>query len=956
MLFRSTTLSIISFEKYLLVFLFSFFGQILLFPQTTIRGEVVDGETGELLIGAVILQKGTKNGTITDVDGTFKMTLLNDSNLILQVGYTMCYEQQEIIIGDTLFCNVEMVPINCECEVVILPNFAAHSNGAIKKITPNKQQGAVTYASQLIQNQVAGMNVSRPGDDPNEDFLMRLRGISSFQMRNTPLVVVDGLPQSSLYLIDPNDIASIKVLKDAASAAKYGILGHAGVVEIKTQQVADNFSGMSFDYRSYLSSNFLGREIPIADKKHFLAAGGNDLGHETDWIDEITKNTFSHGHHLNFKKRHKYVGYNASLGYRSNRGVLKKSGFEQMNGRIAFNAQPDEDLQILGQIAFTKRDINYSSKDAFREAIIMNPTAPVKLFDQAFEETGYYYHLPESWDSPMAMIDNRNNLERVLDKTAYLKTTFDLDANGVQQLFGNLNFTDRENIKATEIKMESRASARRNKGNINTSLLNLDIGHAYSNELGKVRISQKTGFGFYQVQQKDFYQYGSDIFKNGPLSFSNINADLSNYALDVNDRSVRQTGHRVYTIFSDTYFKNRYWEVNTHLRHNGLTYFNDEEFNDDVNYKLFYGTTFGIRLHEIGFPFFQYFTEAKLRFGYGKTGGAYERRPDRPFGFNLLSEQFHQTNWRPINMEEDNIIQSRWEEKKEINIGFDFVLSNERIYGSIDLYQNQLNDLMVNHLWWLQHYGEISNSGMEVDLHFIPIQNNNFSWKSNILFSTNKSVVGRFSLTKNLTFDHDYIWLENGEAAGQIFAFEEAEELQNGALTERDLNGDGRIITQDDAIIVGSGLPTVNLSWQNSFSFKRLRVHLQFRSLLGHRITNVYRALYEQNNASNGNFVMTKYFREDITNQSDFISPSYFEKGDFLKLDFINIGYDLPFEKMKCHIYLSGQNLLTWTGYTGLDPEARYFFDGSTLRPGVEFDNGHFRSKTVTVGIQMGFK
>ena len=918
--------------------------------QYTITGKVLDAENKEPLIGANIIQKGTANGTITDIDGSFTFNLHEKPEQIISILYTGYY-QKEISVNkeltEKLIIELEQTHYG-ECAVI---SHFPFSEGALKKINPESGENiGLLYASQLLQNEVAGLIVSRPGDDPNEGFLFRLRGISSFLMRTTPLIVVDGLPGVSLRMIDPNDISEIKVLKDAASSAKYGIMGHAGVIEVTTHQPQKN-DGLNLQYNTYLSGHTLGREIPLADIETFVKANGEDYGDETDWVEEITRNTFSHAHHLIFSNKHKPMRYTASGGFKSNNGILNDSGFEQINGRVSFNSHLNKKINISGNLAYTKRDANYSIKNVFQSAIRANPTAPVRSNDPSFDEHGGYFHPSGFRTNPVATIAHEGNLERIKEKTGYVKLTYHLNTN--QKIFTDANYSKKENIRGYNRLHEHIYRARRDKGEINHSRLNTTVGHEYSDRIRRINLGQTTGIGFYRSLEKTKYQNGSEIINSEKLSFSNLGDPPEKYAAKVNTDLDGEAGHKVYSFFSNTKIFGGPWEFNAHLRHEGLTYFLDEDFNNDINYHLFYGATIGLNLTDL-FNL-RYFSEGKFRLGYGKTGGIYEIRNKLNQKFRYVSDQNENVEWTPINMKEHDIIKSKWEEKKEINAGLDFVLYYGKIVGSFDFYHNNVNEIMVKNSWWLTAFGDVSNSGIEAEINIAPIQTNNFSWETNFLFSTNKSIIRRFSTTADLQEEYGFIWLENNKAAGLVYAFDNEKELKNGSFVPVDKNGDGRIRFEDDAKIIGSGFPKVNLSWQNHFTFGNFYFSFKLRSMLGHKLLNGHRLNYETNNARNSNIVMTKYFRHDLTQASETSYGHYFEKGDFLKLDYLNIGYLFETKKLDCTIYFAGQNLLTWTGYTGLDPEPRYFFDANPLIPSVEFEETYFRNKTVTVGLQIKY-
>ncbi|HFA49355.1 MAG TPA: hypothetical protein ENJ95_10095 [Bacteroidetes bacterium] len=914
-------------------FLLFFVPNTSLFAQQIIKGIVTDAETGDPLIGVSILLKGTGTGTVSDVDGFFRLKVADSTKHLLVISYTG-YQQQEITIGPEKKIKIGLLQVPVQDSItwcggggyITLFPFA---EGAIKKIKPKAAETpGAGYASQLLQGKVAGLIVSRKGGDPNEDYFLRLRGISSFSMRNSPLIVVDGLPEASLYTLDPNDIASIKILKDAASSAKYGVLGNAGAVEINTRKY--NGNEPRFRYRTYVQRSWTGKKIPLADKKRFLSAGGTDLGGETDWIGEITQSPISQGHYLSTSDYYRGLEYHVSGGYRSAQGILRKSGFEQYNGRVAFRFEPIKNkLQISSHMSLVRRNINHSFRQAFYNASLMNPTAPVKIFEEEYEKYNYYYfqqrfYIPSTdtfYISPVANIEQNVSIGRLKEKSSRLKVAYNI--NSSHKIHGFVGGRKREYISGhASVPVESWS-----KENIDSRQLHYNISHQYKTKIGRIFLKQETGYASHLVKEKSKFQFARKIRGASKLSFSNLEKPL-----DIDSSELAFTlrsggGHRISSFFSNSQINAKYWDLNAHIRYEGLSYWSYDEYTDR-EHALFYGFTFGLDL--IPWPFFNNFNEAKLRLGYGKTGSV--------FASNNIN-----IDRRPMNI---SIYKDRnnWIGKKELNIGIDFVLGNKKLYGSIDLYNNLVTDPTFTIMG-----AELINSGLEADINIKVIRNNPFSWTTGLQFSTNKTVMRDVETFKNELF---FTWREDGQEADLMIAYVAKDELENGGYAPLDLNGDGVIEFEKDIKTIGHAFPKYIFGWQNQFDMGNFRLRFDLRSMIGHKLYNYYRHRNEINDASENNIVVSKYFREDITRRADTFFDRYFEKGDFLKLDYINLGYDIPLKKAKLHIYLAAHNLLTWSGYTGSDPEPRFFDRNSNYSDETDI---YYRSKSFLLGADFSF-
>ncbi|MEO6038453.1 MAG: TonB-dependent receptor plug domain-containing protein, partial [Saprospiraceae bacterium] len=310
--------------------------------QRTVKGKVTDAESSEGLIGATVTVVGTTRGAVTDIDGNYSVEV-PDGSTQLRFAYTG-YEEQVIDLGSSDMVEIAMKPGSVLDEVVVVGYGTVKAKEVTSAVASLKKEdfnkGNISSASQLIQGKIAGVSVSRPGSDPNGEFTIRLRGLSS--LSNTgPLIVVDGIPGVSIGLIDPNDIETFDVLKDGSAAAIYGTRASAGVVLITTKKGS---AGRTIvDYNAFVAIDQVASRYKVLSSADFIATGGTDFtpadgpsGTDTDWFNEITQTGVSQVHNLSLSGGVGNGGYRASFNYRDVDGILRNTGFKRYNGGLNF--------------------------------------------------------------------------------------------------------------------------------------------------------------------------------------------------------------------------------------------------------------------------------------------------------------------------------------------------------------------------------------------------------------------------------------------------------------------------------------------------------------------------------------------------------------------------------------------------------------------------------------------
>ncbi|MCB0530086.1 MAG: SusC/RagA family TonB-linked outer membrane protein, partial [Saprospiraceae bacterium] len=386
--------------------------------QRTVVGKVTDAENGEPLIGATVSVVGTTRGAVTDIDGKYSVDV-PDGSTQLRFAYTG-YAEEVVTLSSSNVVEIAMKPGSVLDEVVVVGYGTVKSKevtSAVASLKPKDfNKGNISDPAQLLQGKIAGVTISRPGSNPNGEFTIRLRGLSSLSSGVSPLIVVDGIPGVNLSLIDPNDIESMDVLKDGSAAAIYGTRASAGVVLITTKKGSAGRTTAS--YNGFVAFDQVSRRYNTLDAARFVELGGNDLSPEdgagdtnTDWFDEITQTGKSNVHNLSLAGGVANGSYRISFNYRNIEGILRETGFKQYNSSLSFNQKVlNNRLNISGGLLLTSRQQDFGFLDAFRYAIVANPTA--KITDPGNPEYDRYggYVEKDLFDyfNPVAIVEQNN--------------------------------------------------------------------------------------------------------------------------------------------------------------------------------------------------------------------------------------------------------------------------------------------------------------------------------------------------------------------------------------------------------------------------------------------------------------------------------------------------------------------------------------------------------------------
>ena len=947
------------------------------FAQRTVTGTVTDAGTGDAVQGAAVLIKGTTVGAYTDQDGNYTVSVPSDGTVLIFSYFGFSTMEREI--GDADVIDVALEQSVGTLDEVIVTGYTTQreeekTSAIVSVKAEDFNQGNVNDPTQLIQGKVAGVTISRPGGNPNQTFDIRLRGLSTLGANSSPLIIIDGVLNADLNTVDPNDIASVDVLKDGSAAAIYGTQAASGVIIITTKKGIPGSSGL--DYNGYYTLDYIDQTTEVLNREEFLSfPGTQDFGTETDWIGELTRTGQTQVHNLALSGGTNSTTYRASINYRDVEGIALKTGFEQINGRLNIQQKAINDrLTVNLNFTGTLRNSEFGNDGAFRYATIYNPTAPVRSSAPEFERWGGYFQ-QDLFDffNPVAILEqntNEGNFNRFLGD---INTKFEVipglvvggrySQQRTNQIFGSYTSKQSRGQGA-----DRNGYAARETGQFVNQLAEMTA--SYDTDFGDLDFSALIGYSYQQFDNEGFRAEGGD-FLTDAFAFNNLAAaaDFNNglgtiWSYANRNKLIAGFG-RVEFGYQETYY------LSAVLRREGST-----RFGEDNKWGNFPGFSAAVTLSNLfdvpGIDFL------KLRGGYGVTGGQpaqsylslFTLAPGGNFFFNGAFTPAYGPDQNPNP-------DLAWEQKQDVSIGVDFNLLNYRLNGSIDYYTSTTVDAILplnvpvppnQAPITVTNIGEISQSGIEISLGYQVFDNADFSWETNVAFNTyidntldvfnGEGTIFRNNLGSPGQNGTPLLLVEEGAPIGQLYGLVFEGIAADGTWIHADTDGDGNPGEDEDRQVIGQGLPDWQLGWNNTFKFGNFDLNFFFRGVFGHDLINTFRAFYEAPSS------MTTYNAPatvtDVRNLTDApkFSSFHVEDGDFIKLDNATLGYTFdtePIEWLKrLRVYVAGQNLFTITDYTGVDPEVRLNDFGDNLSPGIDRRNTYFRQAGVTFGVNLG--
>lgn len=975
------------FRLFILFFMTSF--SISAYTQNAVTGNVMD-QKSEPIIGATITVKNKPNvGTITDLNGDFKLNASSGEVLIISyIGYVT----QELPATPSHKMNIILKEDNLSLDEVVVVGYGTQRKeeltSSISSVkADNFVQVSAPDPASLIRGKVAGLAVISPDANPLSSSQISLRGTTTLRSGTNPLVIIDGI-QGDLNSISPNDIEQIDVLKDGSAAAIYGTRGTNGVILITTKSNRGEIKP-TIEINSYLSTQKITKKLPMMTVDQYLAKvkegvpGAVDNGGRVDWLDEILQTPFNQTYSINIKGGTINTSYVASFDYTSNEGLVKQSKVDVIYPRInVVHRMFDNKLKIEANINGYQRKygIPYSN-DVYQSALIFNPTDPIKDTDGNWTEKA-----KDMLYNPVALLNETKGENKSTNLRMYSTVTLTpIKGLDIKYLISNETYNhfagyyETKKHKSGTMYGKNGYASRSTTRNENTTA---ELTAQYTKQFNNAHhLNALIGYSWnkwnYQTAFLDNYDFPTDDY-----SYNNMSAGNALKEGKASESSYQSENKLIgYFVRLNYNYKGKYL-VSASLRHEGSS-----KFGTDHKWGNFPAISLGWNIKNESFLEKVDFVSAlKIRAGFGITG----TDPSDPYmSLNKLNlGGYGYFGGKYINLlrpDGNPNPELRWEKKEEFNIGIDFGFFNNRITGSIDLYNRDTKDLIGTYQVPVPPYvsstitanaGSIRNRGAEIALNFVPIQNKGLMWQSGINFSTNQNKLLSLSNDKfvaNSYSDEGHTLapiqqtthrIQEGEPIGNFYGYKSIDIDDNGHWIIEGADGKPKPISEQQASdkkILGNGIPNFYLNWNNTIQYKQFDLSLTMRGAFGFQILNMAEMNYAVPTALGGSNIMQKAFdnvygKRPLAYDQELQYVSYYvQDGDYWKIDNLTIGYTPKIKENKwikrARIYGSISNLLTITGYSGIDPEVNI----SGLTPGTDDRYRYPSARTFTLGINLTF-
>ncbi len=942
----------------------------------TISGKVTD-ERGDGLPGATVVVSGTKAYAITDLDGKYSLTAKAGSEIT--VSY-LGYDDNVFTVGSGSVYNIQMVP----SEATMLNESVAIGYGTTtkKEVTgsvtslraENLDKGAFSDASGMLQGKVAGLSITNPnGGDPNGSMEILLRGTNTLSAGQGPLIIIDGVSGADLKTINFQEVESIDVLKDGSAAAIYGTRGTNGVIIITTKRAKAGTT--SVEYRGQgIVQTLLSRAVPMtADEFEYAitnykpAVSGSLYGAKTDWFKEVTRTPFSHRHSVAIAGGSENFSHRTTLNVEQNQGMLKNND----SNKYLFKTNIHQ-TAIQGWLTFDynmtygKRQFNNTRSGIFRQAFIHNPTEPV--YDETDTDNGGYYTVSSmDYYNPVAMLNERQGTYDIDHISVNGRATLNiLPVEGLK--WDNFVSYSSKRSEYTDYKTKYYPGETGLKGsaeisNSHETDLQYESTIQYSKKTGAHNLQSILGYTFEQQYYNSayLYNYGFDTDFFGPNNIGAGKAILSGAA----EMSSSKTSSRYIAFFGRVMYNyaDKYM-ASVSLRRDGSS-----RFGNNHKWGWFPAVSVGWRLTEEDFmKNVNWLEELKLRAGFGMTGnqdfGNYKSLFLVKTSGNFYYNGQWSTSYAPASNANPDL---SWEKKSEFNVGFDASTSNH-INVTLDYYYRLTTDLLYNYTVPVPPYdygtlftnvGKISNSGIELTVDATPVKTKEFAWNTTVTASHNDNKLISFTNEEFVGQEYRIGWLNTplGVYSQRLIEGESIGTFYGPNYEGLRSSGSAKVAQNKEAdwVKLGNAYPWANIGWSNSISWKNFTFNASLRASLGGKVFNQMRGVYENITNLGINNVLASWLDEPEYTGKVVYSDKYLEDATYVKLDNMTINYNVPLKNnsiiKNLDVYLSGQNLLVITGYSGVDPEV-----GLTgLTPGIEGLSYYPRTRVFTLGVNVKF-
>ena len=984
------------------VFLASTFllASTLSFAQSQMTGTVQDAN-GEPLAGVSVMEVGTKNGVVSDINGHYSIQVKPGAKLkVSYLGFTP--QTVPVQKGKVIVLQEDSKSLN---EVVVVGYGTMRRKDVTSSITTvnakDLNKGVYTDPASALQGKVAGLTITTNGN-PSGTPSITLRGASSLRTGAAmePYYVIDGIPGMDLNLVAPEDIESIDVLRDATATAIYGSKAANGVIIITTKKGKQGKTNLSYSGYVAFDNVLKNLDMMTADelrsyiKENNITSGSiKDSGANTDWQKEVQRTGISHNHNVSISGGFDKTTYNASLNYVNRQGTIKGTDFNRVNARAFLQTAALKDhLNLAFNVTASESSFNSVAMGEEGASVgdAMNyysPLCPVT------NEDGTWYSdrsISQNYN-PLSMINEdkmKNERRRLL-----LSTKADVKIIDGLTWTSNYSYSSSQNVYNSYYSTQSQTKADKNgeahrdmtKGHrqVFESYINFNKTFAKMHKLDLM-----AGYSWEENHEGDGFGATVYNFYNDQVGWNNIS-----YANKTDGIEGLTAGTESILRMISFYGRVNYsyasrYNLQATLRRDGSS-----AFGKNNRWATFPSLSAAWRISEESWmKNTNVFDDLKLRVGYGVSGNS--------LGFDAYSavQTFGTSGWftytdgnqyHTLAATKNANPDLKWEKTGMFNLGLDFAFFGSRLSGTIEYYVKKTSDLIYSYPVSTNRYqygymtanvGDITNKGIELTLNAVPVKTKDFTWNTTLNLSHNKNVLDKIANDKYST---NYLDLANpnlggyssncvqrlieGQSIGTFYMWEWAgyNENNKSVFYVHDAETGERTgevtdsPTDKDRTIVGSAQPKLTLGWNNTFNYKNWNLNLFFQGVFGNKIFNAMRAQYNWTGlVAAGKNVLAEVATNQKYEDSASNAPSdrYLENGSYLRLSTLSLGY--TFNNVfngwikNLQVYGTVSNVFTLTGYKGIDPEVSL----GGLTPGMDWRADRFpHNRSFILGLKVNF-
>jgi len=1001
--------------------------------NSEVTGTVIDASTSNTMPGVNILVKGTTRGTSTDSNGKFSLTVpsLSDTLVFSFVGYST----KEVPINGRTQLNVSLEPSTFSTEELVVVGYGTQRKsdltGSVSSVTSDDfNKGVNTSVDQLLQGKVAGARVVETTGEPGGGLAINIRGASSVNAGTGPLYVIDGLPidnssaqagsgagfvgsragRSELSSINPDDIQSIEILKDASATAIYGSRGANGVVLITTK--SGQKGSVQVDYNGYVGIQNPSHNMDLLSPQQYKTVlnniiddgGGNgsqrvdqiaNNGAGTDWRNQIyNDNALIQNNNLSFSGGSESTQYFVSLNVMNQDGMVKSSAYDKYGVRVNLDQDVSDKFDWGINLSANYHKDNYAptgyglneNAGALYTAMNWDPTKPV------YDSNGDYYVSPDlTMENPVALI---NGEESTRSTYRYFGTAY-----GEYSIIPELTFKLNIGGDVKEQRRDSYISRLTKQGSAFGGIASISEGQAtnylvegtatYSNNFGKHDVTALVGATTQEFLTIRDYQEASGFATDATTTNNMSLGDQETYGLNSAKFGYTLISYigRVNYSYNDKYLFTGTFRID-----------GSSKFGENSKYGYFPSFALGWKLDQEDFlKTVDAISNLKLRASWGETGnqeiGNFLSITTFGPGGTPIWNGSPVVGLNPSRLANPDI---KWETTRQWNIGLDFGFLNQRISGSVEYYQKDTYDMLLNlpipnstgFSSQINNVGSIKNSGLDFTLNTRNISNRDFTWTSSITLSTLKNEVTDLGgipeiITGNAGFSNSFFLIKEGVPLRSFYGYQIAGIWQQGddfsQTTDNVHPGDFKYVDQnedgtvnaDDRVVLGNSFPDYTFSIGNTVSYKNFRLNVfiegaQGLSMLNNNLVDTYFPVqFRRNklaepylNRWTPNNPSDKYpsFVHPLAQGQKSVNSYTVEDASYVRLKTVKLSYSLPKSVLKnfmrsATVYVTGQNLYTITDYTGIDPAVN---SNGNANARIDY-NTYPLARTFMAGVQLGF-